>query len=45
VLNCVAKPTDTFAAGRAWGDGVLVAAEIGAKLKDNPHAHPCGQAA
>lgn len=46
VLTCVARPTETFAAGRAWGEGVLVSSEIGAKLRAmGPGAHPCGNAA
>lgn len=46
VLSCVAKPAAHFAGGRAWGGGVLVAAEIGAKLRAmGPGAHPCGSAA
>jgi Subtilase family len=43
LLTCVARPTSSFAGGRAWGNGVLVAHEIGAKLRAN--AHPCGSAA
>jgi hypothetical protein len=35
VLACVAQPTESFAGGKAWGDGVLVAADIGARLARN----------
>jgi len=45
LLGCVAKPSAGFAGGRAWGDGVLVAHEIGTKLRaQGPGAHPCGEA-
>ena len=46
LLACVARPVAGFAGGRAWGDGVLIPTEIGAKLRAQGHdAHPCGQAA
>jgi hypothetical protein len=46
LLSCVARPTDKFAGGRAWGNGVLVPNEIGARLRaKGPHAQPCGDAA
>jgi hypothetical protein len=45
LLGCVARPAASFAGGRAWGDGVLVAHEIGAKLRaQGPGAHPCNDA-
>ena len=43
VLGCVARPAASFAAGRAWGNGVLVPREIGTKLRGQ-NTHPCGEA-
>jgi hypothetical protein len=46
LLGCVARPAAGFAGGRAWGSGVLVPHEIGARLHaQGPDAHPCGEAA
>lgn len=46
VLACVAKPTESLGAGRAWGEGVLAAADIGERLRAmGTDAHPCGSAA
>ncbi len=46
LLGCVARSPSSFAAGRAWGSGVLVPREIGAKLRtQGTNAHPCGSAA
>ena len=43
-LSCVAQPTESFAGGKAWGDGVLVAADIGARMARN-NGSPCTRAA
>jgi hypothetical protein len=46
LLGCLARPSETFAAGRAWGQGVLIAAEIGNRLRGMAAtASPCGEAA
>ncbi len=45
LLGCVARPAANFAGGHAWGNGVLVATDIGAKLRtQGSNAHPCGSA-
>jgi hypothetical protein len=45
LLSCVARPTAEFAGGRAWGNGVLVPAEIGTRLRSKgPFGQPCGDA-
>ncbi|MBL8643891.1 MAG: hypothetical protein JNK21_08150 [Rhodospirillaceae bacterium] len=43
MLSCVARPAESFAGGKAWGTGVLIASEIAAKLAGG--GHPCSTAA
>ncbi|MBL8628965.1 MAG: S8 family serine peptidase [Rhodospirillaceae bacterium] len=43
MLSCVARPTDSVASGKAWGNGVLVASEIAAKMANNNN--PCARTA
>lgn len=46
ILSCVARPAAGFAGGKAWGSGVLIDREIGAKFRaQGSNAHPCGSAA
>ncbi len=43
MMSCVARPVDTVAGGKGWGNGVLVASEVAAKMANG--AQPCTRAA